>query len=106
MDQDVENQDGWEKRDRLLERLDRMVESGRLTDAEARRLRAPARPNDFNDAVRDIRVRHAGTKLDVAVAEGSLTRVEADSFVERLGNGEHPRSLRAHLRKLRQPRPS
>jgi hypothetical protein len=89
------------RHDRLVDRLDRMVESGRVTEQEAGRLRTAAAPGEFEEGILDIRLRHAGTTLDPAVHEGSLTREEADTFLGRLRNGEHPGALRAQLRSLR-----
>lgn len=101
MDGDGENEMEWGRRDRLLGRLDHMVQSGRLTEDEALRLRAATEPGEFRYAVRDIRVRHAAMKLDAAVADGTLSRAEADGLVDRLRRGDHGRFLRAHLRTLR-----
>jgi hypothetical protein len=101
MDEDGDNEIEWGRRHRLLARLDLMVESGRLTENEALRLRAATEPGEFGHAVRDIRVRHAAMKLGAAVAEGSLSRGEAGSLLDRLRRGEHGRFLRAHLRTLR-----
>ncbi len=89
------------RRDRLVGRLDQMVDSGRLTYEEAERLRAAGEQGEFDDVVRDIRVRHASTSFEAGVRNGSLTQGEADGFLERLRNGEHSRSLRAGLRDLR-----
>jgi len=86
---------------RLLERLDHMVESGRVTEGEAARLRAATGPGEIERAVGAIRLRHAGARLDAAVADGDMSREEADGFLERLRNGEHPRGLRSHLAQLR-----
>jgi hypothetical protein len=66
MDADAVNDMEWGRRHRLYEALDRMVASGRVTETEAQRLRAAAEPTEFNKAVRDIRIRHAGLKLDAA----------------------------------------
>jgi hypothetical protein len=83
-------------------RADEMVESGRLTEQEAERLRGADGPGDFDDVVRDVRVRHARASLEAAVLDGRLTPKEADRFLERLRNAEDPRSVRAVLRQLRQ----
>lgn len=72
-----------------------------MTDQEAERLRSADEPAEVDRVIRTIRVRHAGTKLDAAIADGSLTREEADGFLARLRNGEHSRALRAQLRRLR-----
>ncbi|MGI8775829.1 MAG: hypothetical protein ACR2LJ_00220 [Acidimicrobiales bacterium] len=98
---DLGNQADPNTHRRLLERLDHMVESGRVTDDEAARLRAATGPQESEQAVGDIRLRHAGARLDAAVADGGMSREEADGFLERLRNGEHPRGLRSHLAKLR-----
>jgi hypothetical protein len=99
MSEDV-NQIGPGRREKLLEGLDRMVESGQVTETEAARLRTAADPDEFENAVRGIRVRHAGAKMDAAVEGGNMTQEEANANLARLEAGEHPRSLRAHLRKL------
>ncbi len=101
MDESLENKSDWETRDRLIGRLDQMVESGRLTDEEADRIRAAGERKEFDDVVRNIRVRHAETSLSSAVADGSLTQGEADDFLGRLRNGDHSPSLRVRLRVLR-----
>lgn len=91
----------WGRRHRLLGSLDRMVEAGRVTEQEAELLRAATNPSEFENAVRAIRVRHAGVELDASVADGSLTRSEADALVDRLRHGEHGGGLRARVRALR-----
>lgn len=107
MIEELENQTSWKKRERLVERLDHMVESGRVTEDEANRLRAASGPAEFDDATRSISVRHAKARLDAAVEDGGMSQEEADGFLARLRNGEHPRSLRAHLGKFRsRPRSS
>lgn len=100
MESDAENEMEWGRRDRLLASLDRMVESGRLTQYEARALRSATDATEFNHAVWNIRVRHAGLKLDDAVAGGNLSRTEADRLLDRLRDGEHG-GVRARLRALR-----
>jgi hypothetical protein len=101
MDQDLENRTGANRRERLVEQLDRMVKSGRATEQEAGRLRAARGPDEFDDVVRDIRVRHARTRLDAAIKDGDLSQAEADGLFERLSKGEHPRAVRADLVKIR-----
>ena len=101
MDEDLDNEADTKRRERLMGQLDRMVASGRVTGQEARRLREARGPRQFDQAVRQISARHAGTRLDAAVADGSLSPEEAEGFVDRLLNGEHSHSLRAHLGKLR-----
>ncbi|MHB8718362.1 MAG: hypothetical protein ACYDAC_05675 [Candidatus Dormibacteria bacterium] len=81
--------------------MDRMVQAGRLTEREAEALRTAADASEFNHAVREIRARHAGVKLDEAVADGSMTRSEADNLLDRLRQGEHGVGIRSRLRSLR-----
>jgi hypothetical protein len=81
-------------RARLLERLDTMVENGRLTKEEAERLRTAGESSEFDVAVHEIRLRHARARVDEAVEDGRLTRAEGDALVERLENGEDPRIVR------------
>lgn len=95
-----DHQLGPKGRERLLKQLDKMVASGRVTETEAARLRAATHPDEFDNAARDIRVRHAGAHLTAAVQSGGMTQEEASAHLESLKNGEHPRSLRAHLRSL------
>lgn len=100
MNSDSTDQTGPRKRAQLVKGLDRMVASGRVTESEAERLRSTDDPGEFETAVRDIRVRHAGAKLKVAVEGGHMTREEADASLERLRSGDHMQSLRAYLRKI------
>jgi len=107
MGDDLEKKMDTKSRKRLVERLDSMIGSGRVTEDEAGRLRAADGPAEFDDVVRDIRVRHATARLDAAVDDGGMSREEADGFLARLRNGEHPHELRGHLAKFRRrPRSS
>lgn len=83
--------------DRLVERLDHMVEIGRVTEVEAARVRAASGADELDQAVRAIRLRHAGDRLDAAVAAGHMTRSQADTHLEGLANGDHPGDLRSLL---------
>lgn len=89
------------KQTRIVEQVDKMVRSGRITEEEGERLRATAGTPDFGSAVGAIRARHAGTHMEAAIAAGEMSREEADRDLERLRNGEHPEGLRARLRKHR-----
>jgi hypothetical protein len=86
---------------RLIERLDHLVESGQVTDAEAARIRAATDEAQVEEAIRSVRTRHAGARLNEAVENGAMAQEEADSYLERLQNGEHLPSVRARLRRLR-----
>jgi hypothetical protein len=101
MDDDVTNDIDSASRRRVVNRLDQLVASGRITEGEAARLRVTMDSGEFDDVVRAIRVRHARTELGGAVAEGRVSEQEADELFERLRNGEHPRSLRSRLHGLR-----
>jgi hypothetical protein len=79
--------------ERFLERLDKMVDAGRLTAEDAERLRA-AEPSERDDIVRAIRLNHVKAKLDPAVHDGRVSQHEADDILSRLANGERPRFLR------------
>ncbi len=87
------------KRERIVKNLDSMVESGRVTETEAAHLREAPQPAAFERAIRDIRIRHAATKLDAAVEAGEMSKQDAEAILERLRRGEHSGSLRARLRK-------
>ena len=101
MDELSEIEKDWDKRERLLERLDTMVASGRLTEDEAERFRAARDPGAFGEVVRDVRVRHAGTALDAAVDDGRMSREEADSILERMRMGDHSPALRGETSGIR-----
>jgi hypothetical protein len=93
------------RQERILEQLDTMVASGRVTEEEAARLRATEGTSEFEAAVGAIRARHAGTHMESAVAGGDMSDEEAQSYLGRLRNGEHPEGLRARLR-MHRARPS
>jgi hypothetical protein len=86
------------KDDRIIQQVDRMVASGRITDEEAAQLRAAEGKPEFDTVVGAIRARHAGTHMEAAVAEGDMSQEEADGYLARLRSGEHPKGLRARLR--------
>jgi hypothetical protein len=85
--------------ERIMQQLDTMVASGRVTAEEAARLRAAEGTPEFERAVGAIRVRHAGAHLEAAVADGAMEKEEADGHLRRLRDGEHPEGLRARLRR-------
>jgi len=90
-------------RERLLARVGRMLQSGRITADEAERLRCAVGSSQFNEIVGEIRGRHAGARLDWEVEDGRLTREEANVLRKRVQDGEHPRSPHG-LRRGRGPR--
>ena len=88
---------------RLVGRARRMAESGRISEDEARRLQAAADPAAFDAVVIAIRARHAGVRLDGAVADGTLSPETAADVLRRLREGEDPAMLDGDLRHLRRP---
>ena len=92
------------KQERIVRQVDRMVKMGRITKSEAERLRATEGTADFDTAVGAIQARHAGAQVEAAVAEGEMSQEEADRYLKGLREGEHPKGLRAKLRRHR-PRP-
>ena len=76
--------------DRILEQLDKMVSSGRMTEDEAQRLRESQGTPEFEAVMGEVRARHASVELDAAVEAGQMTRNEADQQLLRLRGGEHP----------------
>jgi hypothetical protein len=83
--------------DRILKQVDKMLASGRVTDHEAARLRGAEGTEEFEGVVAEIRLRHARAHLDAAVVEGEMTTHEAEDYATRIGQGEHPKGLRARL---------
>jgi polyhydroxyalkanoate synthesis regulator phasin len=84
--------------DRIIQQVDRMVASGRITETEAAQLRAAEGTPAFDVVVGTIRARHAGAHMEAAVAEGDMSQDEAEGYLERLRSGEHAKGLRARLR--------
>lgn len=84
--------------ERIIERLDAMVASGRLTAEEADRLRATVGAPEFDEAMGAIRARHAAAHTDAAVAAGTMSPEDAASSLARVRDGEHSRELRRHIR--------
>ena len=88
------------RRHRLLETVDRLLEIGRISEAEADQLRAVKTPADFDQAEMAIRTRHASQALRAAIEQGQMSQAEADDHLARLAKGEHPTGLRAHVRRM------
>jgi len=83
---------------RIIEQVDRMVASGRITEEEAARLRAAPSDASFEEVVAGIRARHAQVHIDAAVAEGRMNQAEADELLNRLRSGEHSKELRSRIK--------
>lgn len=82
---------------RLIGRLDKMVQTGRLTEEDAQRLRAAANSGQLDDAVREIQLKHARERVNTAVENGRLGQEEARAIFDRLAKGEDPHFLRGLL---------
>jgi len=93
------------KDERIMQQVDKMVASRRITEDEAARLRAAEGTPQFEAVVGTIRARHAGAHMKAAVAEGEMSQAEADAYLAQLRGGEHPKGLRARLRMHRSARP-
>jgi hypothetical protein len=91
------------KEERILQQLDKMVASGQVTPDESERLQEVQGRPEFEAAVLDVRLRHAGERLHSAVSAGEMSQQEADDQLDRLRRGEHPTGLRARLRAHRAP---
>lgn len=78
----------------LGKRLDKMLASGRITEAEADSVRAAATPDEREAAARAIQLRHARARVDDAVAEGGVSPEDAAVLRARLESGEAPGFLR------------
>jgi polyhydroxyalkanoate synthesis regulator phasin len=85
--------------ERIIEQLDKMVASGRLTPEEAERLRATAGTAGFDEALAAVRTRHARAHTDAAVADGRMSPEDAEALLERVRDGEHSAELRSRIRR-------
>ncbi len=83
---------------RIIERLDAMVASGRMTAEEAARLRATRGTEEFEVALAGIRARHAQVHTDEATAADRMGPDEADALLGRVRAGEHSKDLRAQIK--------
>jgi hypothetical protein len=83
---------------RILEQLDRMVASGRITSEEANRSRGADGTTEFDAVMTDIRARHAQAHTDVAVAAGTMRPEDAAAALEPVRQGDHSADLRRHIR--------
>ncbi|HEY6471776.1 MAG TPA: hypothetical protein VIY26_02715 [Acidimicrobiales bacterium] len=83
---------------RMIERLDAMVENGRITPEEATRLRASVGSEEFDHVVAAIRARHAGEHAAQSVRDGRMSQDDADGLLARVRQGEHSPELRKEIR--------
>jgi polyhydroxyalkanoate synthesis regulator phasin len=83
---------------RVIEQLDRMIASGRITAEEADRLRVSEGTTEFDAVMGAIRARHAQAHTDAAVAAGTMSPEDASAALERVRQGDHSADLRRHIR--------
>jgi polyhydroxyalkanoate synthesis regulator phasin len=83
---------------RVIEQLDRMVASGRITAEEADRLRATAGTTEFDAVMTTIRARHAQAHTDAAVAAGDMSAEEAAAAPAQVREGDHSTGVRRRIR--------
>ena len=83
---------------RIIEQLDRMVASGRVTREEADQLRAAAGTTEFDAVMAGIRSRHAQAHTDAAVVAGTMSPEDAAAALQRVRQGDHAADLRRHIR--------
>jgi hypothetical protein len=93
------------REDRIVEQLEKMVASGRITEDEAAHLRAAQGTSEMGTVMGEIRARHASPHLESAVRAGEMSREEADQQLGLIKTGEHPKGLRARLRQHRKTTP-
>jgi hypothetical protein len=84
--------------ERIIEQLEKMTASGRITPEEAARLRAAAGTTEFDVVMGSIRARHARVHTDAAVADGRMSPADAETALERVRDGDHSAALRAHIK--------
>ncbi|HEY5385818.1 MAG TPA: hypothetical protein VIJ56_11335 [Acidimicrobiales bacterium] len=83
---------------RVIEQLDRMIASGRITPEEADRLRVAAGTTEFHAVMGAIRARHAQAHTDAAVAAGTMSAEDAAAALESVRQGDHSADLRRRIR--------
>lgn len=79
--------------------LAHLLESGRLSEADALRLQE-GDPELAQAVLADIRARHAGERLDRAVAAGVVSEEDAARLVARVRAGDDAAELRRQVNRL------
>lgn len=77
------------------EQLAQMARHGHLTPEEVQILQSDQSAEDLAPLVLKVRERHARTRLEHALADGSPTANRAEALLERVRRGEHDKELRA-----------
>jgi hypothetical protein len=74
----------------LLDRVDNMVRAGRISEEDGDRLRAAATSGDLDEAIADVRRKHAGARVAQAVESGRISPEDGAVLLERIERGEDP----------------
>ena len=81
-----------------------MVDAGRVSRDDAARLRRAAESGGLDEALAEIRRKHAEARIVGAVESRRLTSEEAKVVLGRLEDGEDPRGVVRGLPRLRRGR--
>lgn len=92
------------KREKVMKRLDQLIETGRLTADEAALLRSAQGDAEFDAAARQVRQRHVHEEVDAAVTANALTREEGNALANELLACRDPRRRRQLRNRLHQAR--
>lgn len=86
------------QQERIIDQLEKMVASGRITPDEADRLRAATGTAEFDFVMGAIRARHAQAHTRAAVADGKMSQEAAHALLDSVRDGEHSAALRAQIK--------
>ena len=89
------------RQERIIEQLEKMVASGRITPEERSASVPAAGTPEFDAVMAEIRARHAEVHTDAAVAAGRLSQEDADATLDRVSGGEHTAELRGPHQRAR-----
>jgi predicted RNA-binding Zn ribbon-like protein len=89
--------------DALGRRVDKMLASGRITAAEAERVRSAATPAAADAAIQAIRLRHMTAHVEDAVSAGTVGESDGADLLEQAKH-EGPAALRSIRRQPREDR--
>ena len=87
----------------IFERIDTMLAAGRICQEDAARLRSAAASGGLDEALQEIRLRHAKARVAEALSSGLLTPEGARAALERLDDGEDPRTVLRLAHRARPP---
>jgi hypothetical protein len=83
----------------LIEQVDKLAATGRLSEDQTAQLRAAAERGELAVVMREVRLQHVRLALADAVAVGTLGQPDADALLARLEHGEDTHALRRELRR-------